>query len=591
MSDLRLLRNALLALLFSVLLVGCASTDTHDADAVAVDAPKERTPPTTVAPALVQKYQEQIDPDDLAAQVYYLSGDHFKGRDTGTPHLRQAATYLATQYQAHGVGPAGTMRADDPRAPERYFQPVELFGFDVTRAHLTARHGDMALHEATYAPDGADGSFFPVFGNQPERTGGVVFGGYGIADAALGYDDFAALAEADIDVEGQWLILLHGEPADADGTRLLTDDGAPSEWTGNLGQKLQRAFGSGPPAGVLIVGDVGPEPINMRARTEALASVNAPVQVSVREASLRQNVPPVFMINTDMADALLAPADRSVAEARSAIHEARAPHVFSLPDVTLESTLTHTPVEVTSPNVLGYIEGSDPDVKDELIVITSHYDHTGLSPAGPAGDYIYNGADDNASGTVGTLAMAAAFQAAAQDGVGPRRSILFMNVTAEERGLLGSAYYTDIAPVFPIEQTVLAINMDMIGRIDPSSPTLPDSNYVYIIGGDLISDDLHEANQQANALTGLNLTLSDRYNDPEDPQQLFRRSDQWNFGKYNIPFIFYFTGLHEDYHAVGDTADKIEYERMADIVRLAFATVWEVANQDDPPAVTGEGFN
>ncbi|NBB99542.1 MAG: M28 family peptidase [Bacteroidetes bacterium] len=590
MTSPRLLRNALFALLVGVLLVGCAPTDTIDSDAVPADAPAG-TPPTTVAPALVQQYQQQIAPEDLAAQVYYLSGNHFKGRDTGTPQLRQAATYLATQYQMHGVAPAGTMPTDDPRAPERYFQPVELFGFEVTRAHLSARHAGAMLHEAVYRPDGSDGSVLPLFGNRPESTGGVVFGGYGIADAALGYDDFAALAEAGIDLEGQWLILLRDEPMDADGTRLLTDDGAPSEWTRGLNQKLRRAFGSGPPAGVLVVGDSGPEPVDIPARVQDLASVNAPVQVSTREQPLQQNVPPVYMVDTAFADTLLGTAERSVAEVRSAIQESRAPQVFSLPEVTLASTLTHTPVAVTSQNVLGYVEGSDPALKDELIVITSHYDHTGLSPAGPAGNYINNGADDNATGTVGTLAMAAAFQAAARDGVGPRRSILFMNVTAEERGLLGSAYYADIDPVFPIEQTVLNINMDMIGRIDPSSPTLPDSNYVYIIGGDLISDDLHEANQQANALTGLNLTLSDRYNDPDGPQQLFRRSDQWNFGKYNIPFIFYFTGLHEDYHDVGDTADKIDYERMADIVRLAFGTVWEIANQDEPPAVTGEEFD
>jgi len=590
MTSPRLLRNGLLTLLLGVLLVGCAPTDTIDSDALPADAPAG-TPPTTVAPALVQQYQQQIAPEDLAAQVYYLSGNHFKGRDTGTPQLRQAATYLATQYQLHGVAPAGTMPTDDPRAPERYFQPVELFGFEVTRAHLTARHAGAMLHEAAYSPEGSDGGVLPLFGNRPESTGGVVFGGYGIADAALGYDDFAALAEAGIDLEGQWLILLHDEPMDADGTRLLTDDGAPSEWTRGLNQKLRRAFGSGPPAGVLIVGDIGPAPVNISARVQDLASVNAPVQVSIREQPLQQNVPPVYMVDTAFANTLLGTVERSVAEVRSAIQASRAPQVFTLPEVTLASTLTHTPVAVTSQNVLGYVEGSDPALKDELIVITSHYDHTGLAPAGPAGNYINNGADDNATGTVGTLAMAAAFQAAARDGVGPRRSILFMNVTAEERGLLGSAYYADIDPVFPIEQTVLNINMDMIGRIDPSSPTLPDSNYVYIIGGDLISDDLHEANQQTNALTGLNLTLSDRYNDPEGPQQLFRRSDQWNFGKYSIPFIFYFTGLHEDYHDVGDTADKIDYERMADIVRLAFGTVWEIANQDEPPAVTGEEFN
>ncbi|MES3629870.1 MAG: M28 family peptidase, partial [Longimonas sp.] len=206
-------------------------------------------------------------------------------------------------------------------------------------------------------------------------------------------------------------------------------------------------------------------------------------------------------------------------------------------------------------------------------------------------NYINNGADDNGSGTVATLALAQAFKQAKSDGYGPRRSILFLNVTAEEKGLLGSAYYADEEPVFPLEQTVANLNLDMIGRVDPSYPELPDSNYVYIIGGDLISDDLDAINRLANERTGINYTLHERYNDPNDPQALYRRSDQWNFGKHNIPFIFYFSGLHDDYHDVGDEAHKIDYERMAERTRLVFATTWQLANQDARPAVSGEGFD
>ena len=591
MPNVRSLHRPLFALLLCVLLVGCGTAaDTVETGPLPVDAP-DVTPPMSAAPSLVQEYQQLITAEDLSSMVYYLADDHFKGRDTGTPHLEQSARYLASQYQQRGVAPRGTVTTDDSRALDRYFQRVDLFGVTIDRATLEVTHGGDMLHTAHYGPGLTDGSIVPVFGNVSESSGGVVFGGYGISDGDLDYDDFAALSDADINLEGKWLLILRDEPMDDDGRSLLTEDGEPSDWADAFNQKLQRAFASGPPAGILKVGDAGPNGIDVANRARVMTDVNAPSDVSLREEPMNENIPPIYMVDTDFADRLLSTADRSVADVRERINQDRAPDVFELPDVTLSSELIRTQDAFESQNVLGFIEGSDPDLKDEVIVITSHYDHIGLSPTGPAGNYINNGADDNASGTAGTVAMAGAFQQAVQDGFAPRRSILFMNVTAEERGLLGSAYYTDIDPVFPIEQTVLNINMDMIGRIDPSSPTLPDSNYVYVIGGDLISDDLHEANQQANELTGINLTLSDRYNDPEDPQQLFRRSDQWNFGKYNIPFIFFFTGLHEDYHDVGDTADKIEYERMADIVRLAFATVWEVANQDEPPAVTGEGFN
>ena len=206
------------------------------------------------------------------------------------------------------------------------------------------------------------------------------------------------------------------------------------------------------------------------------------------------------------------------------------------------------------------------------------------------GDQIFNGADDDGSGTVALLEIAEAFKKAADDGYAPRRSIAFLHVTGEEKGLFGSQYYTDREPIFPIENTVADLNIDMIGRFDPTHPDSSE-NYVYLIGSNLISQELHDINWKANEVTSTDVDLDERFNTKDDPNQYYRRSDHWNFGKHNVPFIFFFTGTHDDYHGVGDEAHKIEYERMSRIVRLVFATAWQIANQDERPAVSGEGFN
>lgn len=569
-----------------VFLIGCGALSL----VVPPTAEAQSTPTLDDEPERVQAYQALIDPEQLAAQLYFFASDRFMGRETGMPGQRLAAEYLAAQYRQMGLAPKGTQETDDPRALERYFQPFPLYGTRTTQATLTAARNDATIATGIYNTEHpVDSNTFLAFGNAPNREGGLVFGGHGIAHHS--YDDYAALDEAGLDVTGNWLLMLRSDPVDEAGTHLLTGSSEPSEWTDSIGQKLQRAFSAGTPAGVLIVADIGPMAIDVSERARILAEFNGPGSMSLTDDRSSQQIPPVYMISTDFANQLMADADRSVASVQREISETEAPVVFDVPDVTLTSGLDQEPYTKTSENVLAYIEGTDPNLRDEVIVITSHYDHIGLEPTSPQGNYINNGADDNGSGTVATLALAQAFKQAKSDGYGPRRSILFLNVTAEEKGLLGSAYYADEEPVFPLEQTVANLNLDMIGRVDPSYPELPDSNYVYIIGGDLISDDLDAINRRANERTGINYTLHERYNDPNDPQALYRRSDQWNFGKHNIPFIFYFSGLHDDYHDVGDEAHKVDYQRLAERTRLVFATTWQLANQDARPAVSGEGFN
>jgi Predicted aminopeptidases len=227
-----------------------------------------------------------------------------------------------------------------------------------------------------------------------------------------------------------------------------------------------------------------------------------------------------------------------------------------------------------SSNVLGYLEGTDK--KDELIVITAHYDHIGKKSSG-TGDLINNGADDDGSGTVGVMALATAFAKAKENGHGPRRSILFMTVTGEEKGLLGSDFYTQ-NPVFPLESTMVNLNIDMVGRRDPQHKD--SAPYVYVIGSDKLSSKLHELSERVNR-ENLNLIFDYTYNDQNHPDRLYYRSDHWNFAKNNIPIIFYFDGIHEDYHKPSDEVDKIEFDLLEKRVRTVYYTAWELANMDE----------
>ena len=224
---------------------------------------------------------------------------------------------------------------------------------------------------------------------------------------------------------------------------------------------------------------------------------------------------------------------------------------------------------VKGENVLGYIEGKD--LKDELIIITAHYDHLGKHDT-----LLFNGADDNGSGTAAVMEIAEAFMIAKKEGKGPRRSVLIMPVSGEEKGLLGSKHYTE-NPIYPLENTVANLNIDMIGRIDYYHDT---SNYIYLIGSDMLSKELHNISEKINKkYIGLNLDYT--FNSEEDPNRYYYRSDHYNFAKNNIPVIFYFNGLHDDYHKTTDTVEKIDFKKIETITRLVFLTAWELANREE----------
>ncbi|WP_142783244.1 M28 family peptidase [Changchengzhania lutea] len=222
-----------------------------------------------------------------------------------------------------------------------------------------------------------------------------------------------------------------------------------------------------------------------------------------------------------------------------------------------------------SQNVLAYIEGAQKP--DEVIIISAHLDHLGVSDGGE----IFNGADDDGSGTVALMEMAQAFHIAKLEGHGPKRSILFLHVTAEEIGKKGSEYYTRY-PVFPLENTVCNLNIDMIGRVDDEHKN--DTNYIYLIGTDRISRELHYVSEKVNN-TYTHINLDYRYNIEDESNHYYSRSDQYNFAIHDIPVIFYFNGEHKDYHEISDTPDKIAYDLLEKRTKLIFATAWQLANQ------------
>ena len=230
--------------------------------------------------------------------------------------------------------------------------------------------------------------------------------------------------------------------------------------------------------------------------------------------------------------------------------------------------------EVNTENVLGYLPGSDK--KDELLVVTAHYDHIGKQAAGE-GDLISNGADDDGSGTVAVMELGRIFAQAKKDGVGPRRSMLFMTFTGEEEGLFGSEYYVK-HPVFPLEKTVADLNIDMVGRVDDAHKE--NKNFVYVIGADRLSSELHEINESKNNLY-THLSFDYTYDDENHPEQLYYRSDHWNFASNDIPIIFYTSGLHADYHRVTDEVRHIAFGPLTLRTQCVFYTAWEIANRDE----------
>lgn len=489
---------------------------------------QEKTTGEVATTVSATTYGESINEAELKEHLYTYASDEFEGRETGEPGQKKAVAYLKAEYEKLNI----------PAAQENgnYFQEVPLEINKLPTGKLTLNGQDYGIGEHVLTFSAANTS-----------TNEIVYIGYGIEDES--YSDYT-----DVDVSGKIILLKAGEPKNNDGTYTISGSTEKSVWSNmseSLTKRIQIAVDKGA-SGVLYYDT---DNFNrFKRRFEVMKSDNN------GRMQLVDNSRPDFyslFIDQDLAKAIY-PAIDSTDEAK-----------LLSEDLVLDFESTND--KIASENVAAIIRGSEKP--DEYLVISSHLDHIGISGDGQ----INNGADDDGSGTVALLEISEAFKLASDAGNGPKRSIVFLHVTGEEKGLLGSQYYTDIDPIFPLEKTVANLNIDMIGRIDPNREG--DRNYIYLIGSDKLSTELHELSEAVNEKY-TNLELDYTYNDENDPNRFYYRSDHYNFAKNNIPIIFYFNGTHDDYHRPSDTPDKINYDLLQNRTRLIFYTAWEVANSE-----------
>ena len=495
--------------------------------------------------SIALKYGMTITPAELKEHLFYLASDAFNGRDTGSPDAKRAAEYLAEQYKSQGIAPC--VNGDS------YFQEYPL---------KQVRFGEstIKLADSTYIFR-KDFYTFGGFENVQIQNSAIVFAGFGIVDTK--YNDYE-----NIDVKDKVVLCLSGEPMDSEGNSIFTGNTTMSEWSEDFRMKRDLAAKKGAKA-ILFVDD------NFDFILERIGYFLDQPRMALDYPNARMEdevVLPYFFISPKMADQYLkACKSKSSAKLRAKISKSKKPKSFLLKkNISVDMKVDKE--SFTADNVLCFIEGTDPELKKEVVVISAHYDHVGVMNG-----KIYNGADDDGSGTVSAIEIGEAFINAKKEGHGSKRSILILHVSGEEKGLLGSEWYSEF-PIFPLENTVCDLNIDMIGRVDDAHKD--NDKYVYVIGSDKLSTDLHKISEKTNS-TYTNLALDYTYNSPDDPNRFYYRSDHYNFAKHNIPVIFYFSGVHEDYHQPGDDAEKILYDKMSIIARLVFYTAWDVANRDE----------
>ncbi len=476
------------------------------------------------------KFSKVITPAALKEKLSVIASAEMEGRETASPGQKKAAAYIESEFKRMGLLPGnGTS----------YQQTYPVYQ-DILTAKAVFVNG------ATFEWDKDFTFSLQTISNGKWDYSNVVFAGYGIVDDAKGINDYAGL-----DVKGKLVLIVEG-----------AKEGMPT-----MGQGGNRAFNANPAspmakmraanakgaAGLLVVSAVFPR----KTPTETKGSMY-----------LKKNDAAGFLmanVSTNVANAILGKSNASINELGSV-----AKGNYNS-DITLVATKKTENLE--SSNVIAYLPGTDK--KDEYLFLTGHYDHLGKR-----GNVIWYGADDDGSGTVGVMQMAEAFAAAAKAGKSPRRTIVFMTVSGEEKGLWGSQYYSE-HPLFPLEKTTADLNTDMIGRVDTERKSADTLSYVYVIGHDKLSSDLVTINEAANKKSS-NITLDYKYDDPKDPNMIYYRSDHYNFARKGVPVLFFYDGmLLADYHQPTDTIEKINFDLMQKRTVMVYYTACEIANRDE----------
>lgn len=499
----------------------------------------------------VTKYAESITPEDLKKHLVIIASDSLEGRDTGSPGQKKAAEYVSKYYKEYGLQPiaAGTNGA------KSFLQKYSLYKRGWGDVYVKAGNKKYEFNKDFYVSG--------VLTVPEEITSEVISAGYGIEEGS--YSDYA-----DLNVKDKAVVIFEGEPVDANGKYLLSNSTEKTKWSGPVSWQVKAKLALEKGAKyVFIITDKTGEDLDKEIRQRAVMArrFSAPTLKPVQESP---NNVAAFVVSADLAAKILNTSASKLTKSKTAIDQSGKPLSKGFTGkVSLKAERISETIDTE--NVAAFMEGTDK--KDEVLVISAHLDHIGISPNGE----INNGADDDGSGTVSLLELAQAFSKAKAEGKGPRRSILFLNVTGEEKGLFGSEYYSE-NPLLPLKNTIADLNIDMIGRVDEAHKD--DPKYVYLIGSDKLSSKLHAISEEANKKY-VNFKLDYTFNDPKDPNRFYYRSDHYNFAKTGVPVIFYFTGVHEDYHRPGDDVEKILFDKQSQIVKLVFYTAWELVNRDE----------
>jgi hypothetical protein len=501
-------------------------------------------------PAKVATGYRAIHESDLRADLGFLSSDALQGRMSLTTGDEVAVQWIASEFARTVLKPA---------FGDSYLQPVPLIEYrgDRAQSYLNLKCGGVARKLQFPEVLGA-------FKRDVDLEAPVVFGGFGITAPELGYDDYAAL-----DVRGKIVLVFDHEPQETDPSSIFNGTGNTRYATTRVKALNAQAHGA---LAVLVVAEPNRKHLSnqeRQARIGGSAARKTPLPAQAL-AEDELNIP-LLIITDATARELMQGSGVTPAEAQTVIDRDLKPQSRPLPATSAEIHLRNLYARPgTTWNVGGVLEGSSPELRAETVIISAHHDHDGQAEEG-----IWHGADDNGSGTVGVVELARAFAANPER---PKRSILFVVFSAEERGLLG-AYYLAAHPVRPFATTRAMINFDMIGRNEAPSPQTDGlieipadtTNRLNLIGG-MYSPEYRRTVEEQNRYVGL--TLDDRF-DHESALNVFFRSDQFPFVLHNVPAFWWFTGFHPDYHHITDTADRINYPKMARILQLAYLSAWQ----------------
>ena len=497
------------------------------------------------------KFSKTITKENAYKHLSILASDAYEGRETGKKGAWMAADYIKNHFKSLGL--KGPVNGD-------YFQKIDMVNTNLSQILTVDGQPAEAIKDFYIASQSVSSDGFAFNANS------LLFVGYGLNKD--GYNDFAGQ-----NVAGKVVLLFKaGQPT---GTPAPTPATARADASALAG-KLKYLTENKALAVIVVDQTIDNMSPNLKSYLQSSALVMK-TQENIDKMKTPQGMITIY-VGTGVAEKIFAAAGTTLAGIQKKIADSGKPASQEIKlSICASAQKVETPVRAE--NVLGFLEGSDLKLKKEVLVVTGHYDHIGLNTTGE--DKVNNGADDDGSGTTGVLMLAEAFAKAKKAGNGPKRSILFMTVVGEEKGLLGSEWYSE-HPIFPLENTITNLNIDMIGRGDKDHES--DNNFVYIIGSDMLSSDLDRIGKKANK-DYVNINLDERYNNRTDPNRFYYRSDHYNFAKHGIPVIFYFNGVHPEYHQPGDEISKIDFPMLAKRAQLVYFTAWELANGLKRPVV------